>query len=181
MAEAIRERNNQVNITGITKVLELSDSDWDIAVKLRALTPYQREQFSAALGPAKSSKKSTTKKPAGKGGGGKSSDPLDSRRCKAVRDDVPCGWFDDALIHTDKSLTNYHPFQPKKSKHASSLQQQIQTARPNLDGGVSKMRCNREGCGEYADHNKHHLTTDPDYHEFVAPPAAHAATGATGD
>lgn len=63
-----------------------------------------------------------------------------------------------------------------RSKRGESLQQQIQTARPSLDGGVSKMRCSREGCGEYADHNKHHLTTDPDYHEFQ-PVAASTARG----
>lgn len=65
-----------------------------------------------------------------------------------------------------------------RSKRGESLAKQIQTARPNLDGGVSKMRCSREGCGEYADHNKHHLTTDPDYHEFQ--PAATSAAGSGG-
>lgn len=70
-----------------------------------------------------------------------------------------------------------------KSKHASSLQQQIQTARPSLDGGVSKMRCAAKNCGEYADNNVHHKRTDPDYHPFVstAQPAESSSNQATSE
>lgn len=32
-------------------------------------------------------------------------------------------------------------------------------------------------CGESIDHNTHHKQTDPNYHQFVAPPATHAASG----
>lgn len=32
-------------------------------------------------------------------------------------------------------------------------------------------------CGGTRDDNQHHLYTRADYHQFVAPPAAHAATG----
>lgn len=56
-----------------------------------------------------------------------------------------------------------------RSRRGEALKQQIQTARPALDGGVSKMRCAMENCGEYADNNVHHLTTNPDYHPFVSP------------
>lgn len=75
-----------------------------------------------------------------------------------------------------------------KTARASSLQQQMSTAlKPILDGGVSKMRCSYEGCGEYADENVHHLSTHPNYHPFSPPAqpadgsssASNAATGST--
>lgn len=82
-----------------------------------------------------------------------------------------CGLAKESITHRHKDLADYHEFQSTKgtakSARTKSLQQQIQTVRP-LDGGVSKMRCAKEGCGEYGDNNIHHRTTDPDYHEFVA-------------
>lgn len=61
-----------------------------------------------------------------------------------------------------------------KSRRAASLANQIQARA--LDGGVSKMRCDAlvddNGgemlCGQYADHNIHHLATAAGYHEFTA-------------
>lgn len=64
-----------------------------------------------------------------------------------------------------------------KSQRVSSLQQRIQATTRNLDGGVSKMRCVREGCGEYADHNVHHLVTYEGYHPFELSAGAPLVSG----
>ena len=68
----------------------------------------------------------------------------------------------------------------KKSVRAASLSEKIQgTAGPkSIDGGVSKMRCIQEGCGEYADNPIHDsLMGYRGYHEFDSGQQAATASG----
>lgn len=81
---------------------------------------------------------------------------------------VACDRTGRAAVHKDASLSDYHEFQSSKPKsaRAASLAEQIKTTSRPLDGGVSQMRCTKENCGEYADHNIHHLESVDGYHEF---------------
>lgn len=68
----------------------------------------------------------------------------------------------------------------KKSARAASLSEKIQgTAGPkSIDGGVSKMRCVQEGCGEYADNPIHDsLMGYRGYHEFDSGQQAATVSG----
>lgn len=187
-----------MNIPGITRALELDDADWDLAVKLRGLTEHQREQFSAALGPVKVQKKServikycadcdytkrakvhrdatavgyhefqpATKKPAGKGGGGK------SKHASSL---------ESAIKGTTGGVTV--PLTGVEAK-GSVGQLGVKIEEDGvLSSGGNRCQFKREDgrtCMLLPDHNIHHLTTAREYHYFVSP-AAHAATGSTGD
>lgn len=65
-----------------------------------------------------------------------------------------------------------------KSTRAQSLQGAIKKTPKALDGGVSKMRCSQENCGEYADNPIHDLFMGyAGHHPFT--PSAPVATAAS--
>jgi hypothetical protein len=126
---------------------------------LRAMNDAERELLVELLVPA------TVRKPA-------------TKQQRKVEHCGVCDYTKRAAVHKDTTLSDYHEFQSSKPKsaRAASLAEQIKTSNRPLDGGVSKMRCDREGCGEYADHNVHHLESTVGYHEFQ--PQRAAAVGA---
>lgn len=97
--------------------------------------------------------------------------------------DAERGMFVEGLSDKPQKKSNKKSSVASKSRRASSLAQQIQTVnKPALDGGVSKMRCVVEGCGEYADNPVHDsLMGYAGYHEFDSGQVAVSTTAGTGD
>lgn len=143
--------------------MELSDDDWELATKLRALSEAERELLMTALGPPQ---KPTAKK--------SSTTTRVYERC------VRCGKTGGHGFHKDSSNDGYHLFQSppqpiktagKKSARAAGMAATISNS---LQRGRGVVTGDRDGscanCDYAMDHNIHHLESMTGHHPFT--PAA---------
>lgn len=118
----------------IRAAFDLTDEEWDQAVKLRALSETERELLTSALGPQKPAAKKSSKKAGKKSARAQSL----SEQIKRGGTDRPlsvlcvaslpngsgrCGHEEDDVLHHDQSYGNYHPFTPAASSAPPSSDQ----------------------------------------------------------
>lgn len=150
-----------MNVRLITKALHtlslLSDEDYDLVLKLRALTEDEREQFRTALELQKPVTKKTGKKPSKKSerasgieaqlkerreqgrAGTTAKDDDEDERCTVVRDDGEvCELLPDHNIHHLQNYPLYHEFDAGKSDASTA------TARSLANGGAESGTANLE-------------------------------------
>lgn len=102
-----------MNIKAITRAMELSDDDWELATKLRALSEPERELLMTALGPQKPAAKKSSKKAVG-----------ESRHCgyRFESSNTLCNCLFKNRVHHDQGQLDYHQFQSTKtSEYISCL------------------------------------------------------------
>lgn len=155
----------------IRAAFDLTDEEWDQAVKLRELGETDRGLLMERLGPQKPAAKKS------------------SATTRKVEHCAACDYTKRAAVHKDASVDGYHEFQSSKSApksaRAQSLSGQIQQRRvrgvvtgdgegeDDNDQRCVFIRSSGEMCKLLADHNIHHLKTAMDHHPFT--PAASSA------